>query len=109
MQLFISLFKWVFTSNEFVWFVMGGLFFTTNAYLYLKLRERNLFSRVSFTFVALSVAFFTFALLWTVSSYQENEIIAANLGLVIFGGIAAVMGIIAYRMIIKITKVAQID
>jgi hypothetical protein len=109
MQLFIALFKWIFTLNELVWFISGGLFFTSTTYLYLKLREMNKFSKLSFTLIISSALTFSFTLLWAASSYEENEIIAANLGLVIFGGLASILGIIAYRLILKEGKLVRND
>ena len=107
MQLIISLFKWVFTSNELVWFLSGGLSFAAITYCYLKLKETTRLSIGNFSFAVLSALTFSFTALWAISSYQEHEVIAANLGLVIFGGLAAVFGIVAYRLTTRIEKVAK--
>jgi len=101
MQLFISLFVWIISLQEVAWFLIGGSSIAALIFLYIKLKNSNKFSLGSYLLSVVAVFLFAFALLWAVASWEENEVIAANLGLVIFGGFAAIFGIIAYRLITK--------
>lgn len=105
MHLLGALIKWLFSLHELVWFLAGAISFSVITYFKFKLKESNKFSKGSFSLIVVSALTFAFALLWGTSSYAENEPAAANLGWIVFGGLAAVFGIIAYRLITKEKKV----
>ncbi|HSQ87733.1 hypothetical protein [Romboutsia sp.] len=101
MHVLVSLFKWLFTLHQLVWFVAGGLSFSVITYFYMKFKQDNKCDKLSFTFIVLSALTFDFTILWTYDSYIENEVRAANMGLLVFGGLVVVFAIIAYRLIAK--------
>lgn len=108
MHITVSLFKWLLELHQLVWYVAGAVSFSAITYLYKKLKEIGKFSKGSFTFIVLSCLTFSFTVLWTYDSYLENEVRAANMGLLVFGGLAVVFAIIAYRIAPKkkVNKVA---
>ena len=97
MHIIVSLIKWLFTLHQLVWFVAGGLTFGLLTYFHMKLRQDNKANKLNFAFILLSVCTFAFTILWTYDSYVENEVRAANMGLLVFGGLAAVFAILGYR------------
>jgi len=98
MHIIVSLFKWLLGLHQLVWFVAGAVSFSAITYFYKKLKEIGRFSKGSYTFVVLSSLTFAFTLLWTYDSYVENEVRAANMGLLVFGGLAVVFAIVAHRL-----------
>ncbi|PAB59067.1 hypothetical protein [Anaeromicrobium sediminis] len=101
MHLIASLIKWVFSLHQLVWFVSGGLMFSSMTYFHMKLKQDNKANKMNFTFIVLSACTFAFTILWTYDSYVENEVRAANMGLLVFGGLAVVFAILAYRFTTK--------
>lgn len=101
MHILISLIKWLFTLHQLAWFIAGGLSFSLITYFYMKLKQINKFTKSSFTFVVLSALTMAFTILWTYDSYVENEVRAANMGLLVFGGLTVVFALIAYRLVNK--------
>lgn len=108
MGVIISLFKLLFSIDGLMWFILGGLTFTSITYLHRKLKEMNKYKRGSFTLIVLAILTFAFTILWMFESYIENEIKAANMGLIIFGGLAVILGLIAYRLLNKKEKVVKV-
>lgn len=98
MHLISSLIKWVFSLHQLAWFISGGLSFSAITYFYMKSKQNKKGNRLSFTFIVLSALTLAFTILWTYDSYIENEVRAANMGLIVFGGLAVVFAIIAYRL-----------
>ncbi len=98
MHLIYSLIKWLLGLHQLVWFVAGAISFSAIVYFYKKLKETGRFSKGSYTFVVLSALTFAFTMLWTYDSYVENEVRAANMGLLVFGGLAVVFAIVAHRL-----------
>lgn len=94
-----SLFKWLLELHQLAWYVTGAVSFSAITYLYMKLKQIGKFSKRSFIFIILSSLTFSFASLWTYDSYIENEVRAANMGVLVFCGMAVVFGLIAFRMI----------
>ena len=101
MHIMISLIKWLFTLHQLVWFVAGGLSCTAMTYFYMKLKYNEKFTKGVYSLVVLSSLTSAFAILWTYDSYIENEIQAANMGALLFGGTAIVFGILAYKLASK--------
>ena len=97
MHIIISLVKWLPTVHQLVWFITGGLMFASLTYFHMKLKQDNKVNKLNFTFILLSVCTFAFTILWTYDSYLENEVRAANMGLLVFGGLAVVFAILGYR------------
>ncbi|CAH2213403.1 hypothetical protein [Tepidibacter aestuarii] len=97
MHIIVSLAKWLFTLHQLVWFIAGGLMFFLLTYFYMKLKKDNKINKLNFTFILLSACTFVFTILWTYDSYVENEVRAANMGLLVFGGLAVVFAILGYR------------
>ncbi|CAH2213407.1 hypothetical protein [Tepidibacter aestuarii] len=97
MHIIISLAKWLLTLHQLVWFVVGGLICSSIAYFYMKLKQDNKINKLNFTSILLSACTFSFTILWTYDSYVENEVRAANMGLLVFGGLAVVFAILGYR------------
>ncbi|CAH2213398.1 YEATS-associated helix-containing protein [Tepidibacter aestuarii] len=97
MHIIVSLVKWLFTLHQLVWFVAGGLMFGAMTYFHMKLKQDNKANKLNFTFILLSACTFVFTILWTYDSYMENEVRAANMGLLVFGGLAVVFAILGYR------------
>ena len=98
MHIIVSLLKWLLGLHQLVWFVAGAVSFSAITYFYKKLKEIDRFSKGSYSFVVLSALTFAFTILWTYDSYIENEVRAANMGLLVFGGLAVVFAIIAHRL-----------
>ncbi|CAH2213413.1 hypothetical protein [Tepidibacter aestuarii] len=97
MHIIVSLFKWLFTLHQLVWFLAGGMMFSSLTYFYMKLKKDNKINKLNSTFILLAVCTFAFTILWTYDSYVENEVRAANMGLLVFGGLAVVLAILGYR------------
>ncbi len=97
MHLLVSLVKWLFTLHQLAWFVAGGVSFSAITYFYKKLKETEKLNKVNYTFVVLSALTLAFTILWTYDSYVENEVRAANLGLLVFGGLSVIFAIVAHR------------
>ena len=97
MHIIVSLFKWLLTLHQLVWFITGGLMFGSLTYFHMKLKQDNKINKLNFTFILLSACTFVFTILWTYDSYVENEVRAANMGLLVFGGLAVVFAILGYR------------
>jgi len=97
MHIIVSLFKWLFTLHQLVWFLAGGLMFGAMIYFHMKLKQDNKANKLNCTFIILSAATSAFTILWTYDSYIENEVRAANMGLLVFGGLAVVFAILGYR------------
>ncbi|MCM1991766.1 hypothetical protein [Oceanirhabdus seepicola] len=107
MHTIVSLFKWVLGLHQLAWFVAGAVSFAAITYFYKKLKEVGRFNKGSYTFVVLSSLTVAFTILWTYDSYLENEVRAANMGILIFGGLAVVFAIIAHRLAPK-KKVSKV-
>lgn len=102
MSMVISLIKWIFGLHQLVWFVVGAGSFSAITYFYFKLKEKGTFGKGRFTFVILSALTAAFAVLWTFDSYIENEIRAANMGILVFGGLAVIFALVAHKMKAKV-------
>lgn len=108
MHIIVSTFKWLLELHQLAWYVTGAVSFSAITYLYMKLKQTGKFSKGSFTFIILSSLTFSLTSLWAYDSYLENEVRAANMGLLVFGGLAVVFAVIAYRLTLKkkVNKVA---
>lgn len=98
MGILVSFIKWFFTLPQLAWFVAGALSFSAITYVNMKFKRDNTGNKASFTFVVLSALTFAFTILWTYDSYLENEVRAANMGLLVFGGIAVIFALVAHRL-----------
>jgi hypothetical protein len=105
---FINLFKLIAGLQELVWFILGGASSLAIAFSYMKLKKMEKFHKGAYTLLILSVLTFDFTILWTFESYIENEVRAANMGLLTFGLVTAVFAVIAFRLINRKPKTPQI-
>lgn len=100
----MQLIRWILSLHQLMWFVTGALSFSVMTYVYQKLKAEGIKSRSGFTFVVFSALTAVLSVLWSFDSYIENEIRAANMGILLFGGLAVVFAIIAHRLVGKAKK-----
>jgi hypothetical protein len=82
-----------------IYFIFGGLFVGLQVYVWNLLKradKANLFlSSLIFLFAN---SFLCLGLAWMYASIVEHEMQAAMLGLVVFGGLGIMLGIVGYRL-----------
>lgn len=101
MQLIVSLFKWILSLNQLVWFGVGGISFSVLTFLHMKMKQNEKKSKLGFTCIIFSVFSFAFSILWTYDSFLENEVRAASMGIMIFGGLGIVLALLAFKIYTK--------
>jgi hypothetical protein len=82
-----------------IYFIFGGLFVGLQMYIWNLLKrtgKANLFLN-SLVFLFAN-SFLVLGLAWMYASIVEHEMQAAMLGLVVFGGLGIVLGIVGYRL-----------
>ena len=82
-----------------VYFALGGLFVGLQLYVWnlLKRSGQPNFFLSNFVFL-LGNSLLCLGLAWMYASILEHEMQAAMLGLVVFGGLGLVLGIVGYRI-----------
>ena len=104
MHMTASLLKWIFSLHQLAWCVAGSLATFAMMYSYMKMKQKSNFSKSSYSFIVTSALLTAFTILWAYDSYMENEIRAANMGFLVFGGLAVVSALVAYRLNVKSTS-----
>jgi hypothetical protein len=100
----MQLIRWILSLHQLVWFVTGAVSFSVMTYVYQKLKTEGIKCTSGFTFVVLSSLTAVLSVLWSFDSYIENEIRAANMGILLFGGIAVIFALVAHRLVGKAKK-----
>jgi len=107
MHMTVSLLKWIFSLHQLAWFISGSIATFVMTYTYMKMKQKGVFSKGSYTFVVLASLLTAFTILWSYDSYIENEVRAANMGILVFGGLTVVCALAAYKLKVKHESAAE--
>lgn len=72
--------------------------------VYIKLHTVGKMSVKTWILTAFTVFMGGFTLAWAIASIEENELQAAGLGMLVFGGITVILFIITNRLVSKKSK-----
>jgi len=97
----MKLILWLLSLHQLVWFISGAIAFSVITAVYQKLKQEELVCKSGFSLVVFSALMGVLAVLWSYDSYIENEIRAANMGLLLFGGIAVILALFAHKQVAK--------
>lgn len=91
----------------FIWLLLGFLVAGSLFLIYTKLHTKGKMSILTWILVAITIIAAIFAIAWMIASIQENEMQAAGLGILIFGGFSVILGFITRTLIARKGKKAQ--
>jgi len=109
MHMTVSLLKWILSLHQLAWFVSGSIATFAMTYSYMKMKQKGNFSKSSYSFMVTSALLTAFTILWAYDSYMENEIRAANMGILVFGGLVVISALAAYKLYGKRKKLIPKD
>lgn len=90
-----------------LWLLLGFLVSVSLYFIYTKLHLHGKMSVLTWILVVLTIVTALFAIAWMIASIRENEMQAAGLGILIFGGFSVILGFVTRLIISK--KNQQVD
>lgn len=87
-----------------LWLFLGFIVAVSIYLIYSKLHVKGKMSVGTWVLSVTTIIIGLFAIAWTIASIQENEMQAAGLGILIFGGLAVILGFVTRALISKKTK-----
>lgn len=86
-------------------FILGCIICIVVVFIYNKLKSEKKLNAKNVTLLAGAALAFLIAALWVSTSIGEDEIQAAMVGLLIFGGIATILSVLLYRVAFNTNKI----
>lgn len=83
------------------WMLLGLLITLSITLIYLKLHVAGKMNGTAWTLAVITIIMSIFTLAWSVASINENEMQAAGMGLLIFGGATGILAILTKKVISK--------
>lgn len=100
----MKLIIWLLSLHQLIWFIAGAVSFSVITAVSIKLKQEGTTSKSGMTLVVFSAAMGVLSVLWSYDSYLENEVRAANMGIILFGGISVVLALLAHKQVSKARK-----
>lgn len=102
----MAILRLIFSIQELVWFGLGAFTYFIISFSYRRLKTLAAFSKGGFTLFVLAILTFDFTVLWMYESFIENEVRAANMGLISFGALTVIFALVGYRLVKSAAKKA---